>query len=87
MEYTSKNLGQLKNSKLPKIKNGVFEFNSTTQDLEFVNLLENTDLKEIRFTSPQPNLKYINASRSGIEKIIFSHSCPNLKTIYIHRNR
>ncbi len=72
---------------LLQINNGVFVFDENTLDLTFVDLKDNMDLQEIRFEVPQPNLLYLDASRTGLKKIVFSHACKNLQSIYLHRNQ
>ena len=70
-----------------KIEKTVFEFNKNTENLEFVALRDNKALEEMVFKTPQPKLKYIDASRCNISKITFSHLCENLETLYLSKNQ
>ncbi len=70
-----------------KIVNGVFVFDESTQDLSFVDLIHHEELREIRFVTPQPNLRYLDASRCGLVQIVFSKRCDALQSIYLHHNQ
>jgi len=94
--YTYNDLQQLKrNTPLvkSKIKNGKFVFDETTNGLAFVFLGNEertegqtlTELIEIVFETPQPNLRYLDASNCQIESIVIKN-CPKLQTLYLSGN-
>jgi len=69
------------------IKNGVLTFDETTQQIRFLSITDNEKLREIRFTAPQPNLRYLDFGRCKIEKVVFSQDCEKLEAIYLERNQ
>ena len=70
-----------------KVDTSVFVFGKDTENIGFISLIGSEKLEEIRFESAQPKLKYIDASRCTIKKIVFSHNCPNLQAVYLHHNQ
>jgi GTPase SAR1 family protein len=70
-----------------KVETSVFTFGRDTENIEFISLIDSEKLVEIRFETAQPNLKYIDASRCKIKKIIFSKSCPNLQVVCLNHNQ
>lgn len=83
MKYTFDDLKKMQHR---ETKEKVFVFDETTQQLEFVNLSGNTGLMEIRFDKPQPKLRYLDASRCNIGKIVFTEACEKLQSLYLHHN-
>ena len=70
-----------------KIENGVLVFDKASTDLQFVSLPGRKEIKEVHFTEPQPNLKYLDVSRCEIENIRFTKDCcPQLISLYLHQN-
>lgn len=69
------------------IRNGVLTFDESTQQIQFLSITDNEQLKEIRFTTPQPNLRYLDFGRCKIEKVVFSHECEKLQAVYLERNQ
>ncbi len=80
--FKFKDLTTLESTKPPKIENGVLTFKKD-ENLEFISLLNNLELKEIRFENVQSKLRYLELSYSAIEKISFNCECPNLQSITI----
>lgn len=69
------------------IKNGVLTFDETTRNIQFLSITDNEKLTEIRFTAPQPNLRYLDFGRCKIEKVVFSQYCENLEAVYLEGNQ
>ncbi len=71
----------------PKIVDGVFTFDESILNLEFIDLSNKKELDKILFKSPQPNLRYLDASRCSIRSIIIPAGCEKLEMIYLHSNQ
>ena len=84
MKYTFADLQKIHRIKDP---GEIFIFDEATNEMEFVDLNGNKGLKEILFKTPQPKLRYLDASYCEIRKITFSEDCKNLQTVYIHHNQ
>ena len=70
-----------------KVETSVFTFGRDTEKIEFISLIDSEKLEEIRFETAQPSLKYMDASRCKIKKIIFSKPCPNLQVVCLNHNQ
>lgn len=85
MKFTYEDLQKMQRE--APIKKGVLTFDHSTQDIQFLTLTDKEELKEVRFESPQPRLRYLDFGRCMIEKIVFSHDCKNLQAVYLQRNQ
>lgn len=85
MEFTYEDLQKMRLDAW--INNGILTFNDSTQGIQFLTLTDKEELKEVRFETPQPNLRYLDFGRCNIEKIVFSADCENLQAVYLQRNQ
>jgi internalin A len=85
MKFTYKDLQQMRRE--APIKKGILTFNRSTQDIQFLTLTDKEELKEVRFESPQPRLRYLDFGRCEIERIVFSNDCDKLQAVYLQRNQ
>lgn len=69
------------------INNGILTFNDSTQGIQFLTLTDKEELKEVRFETPQPSLRYLDFGRCKIEKIVISEDCEKLQAVYLQRNQ
>nr|NQU93487.1 TIR domain-containing protein [Bacteroidota bacterium] len=84
--YTFNDLQTLEQFK-PEIINGTFVFDASTADPEFVDLSGNKDLKRIIFKTPQPKLRYLDASSCALQSVTIPAGCESLETLFFHKNQ
>jgi internalin A len=85
--YTFTELQKLEKER-PRNVGRRFVFDRNTENLEFVDLGRNEKLEEIVFETLQPNLRYLDASRCSLKKIVIPDGyCNRLQTLYLYKNQ